>query len=45
MLQEKDVFEKKIKPALLYVGTLGAILSAVVYIITMIVMIMGVQCY
>ena len=37
------LFEKKIKPILLYVGTIGAILMAVAYIILMLVLILGFQ--
>jgi predicted RNA-binding Zn-ribbon protein involved in translation (DUF1610 family) len=34
-------FDKKIKPVLLYVGTIGAVLSAIAYIIIIITMIFG----
>lgn len=37
------LFEKKIKPILLYVGTIGAILMAVAYIILMLILILGFQ--
>ena len=37
------LFEKKIKPILLYVGTIGAILMAVAYIILMFILILGFQ--
>lgn len=37
------LFEKKIKPILLYVGTIGAILMSVAYIILMLILILGFQ--
>lgn len=36
-------FEKRIKPLLLYVGTIGAIAASVAYIILMVVMVIGFQ--
>ena len=36
-----SLFEKKIKPVLLYVGTIGAVLSAVAYVILIFTMIFG----
>jgi len=38
---KNDIFEKKIKPILLYVGTIGAIAMSVAYIICVFVMIFG----
>lgn len=34
-------FEKKIKPILLYVGTIGAVLMSIGYIILMFVLVLG----
>lgn len=39
----QKVFEEKIKPILVYVGMIGAILSAIVYIIAVITLIFGFQ--
>ena len=45
MMENKGIsttlFEKRIKPILLYVGTIGAILSAIAYIILILTMIFG----
>lgn len=38
---EQSVFERKIKPVLLYVGTIGAILMSIGYIILMLVFVLG----
>lgn len=40
-MEEKTFFERKIKPLLMYVGTLGAILMSIAYVITVIVLIYG----
>lgn len=39
--ENKTVFDKKIKPVLMYVGTIGAILMAIAYVITVFVLIFG----
>lgn len=39
--EKKSVFDKKIKPAITYVGTIGAILMSIAYVITVIVLIFG----
>ena len=41
MISNKKIFEEKIKPILTYVGTIGAILTSVAYIITIVVLIVG----
>ena len=38
---EKDIFEKKIKPVLTYIGAIGAILTSAAYIVLIIVFIRG----
>lgn len=37
----RDFFEKKIKPLLMYVGTIGAILMSIAYVILMFVLVFG----
>lgn len=39
--QRKNTFESKVKPLLTYVGTLGAILTSIAYIILVVVLIFG----
>lgn len=39
--QRKNAFESKVKPLLTYVGTLGAILTSIAYIILVVVLIFG----
>lgn len=40
---DKDVFEKKIKPILTYVGAIGAVLTSIAYMIMIVVLIRGFQ--
>lgn len=41
MMSGKDLFEKKIKPVLTYVGAIGSILTSIAYIVTIIILIVG----
>jgi hypothetical protein len=41
MISNKKIFEEKIKPILTYVGTIGAILTSIAYIVTIVVLIVG----
>lgn len=41
MLSGKDLFEKKIKPILTYVGAIGSLLASIAYIVTIIILIIG----
>lgn len=41
MLTGKDLFEKKIKPILTYVGAIGSVLTSIAYIVTIIILIVG----
>lgn len=41
MISNKKIFEDKIKPILTYVGTIGAILTSIAYIVTIVVLIVG----
>lgn len=41
MLDRKSVFESKIKPLLQYIGTIGAILMSIAYIVVVLVLVVG----
>lgn len=43
MFTYKNTFEEKVKPFLIYIGAVGAVLAAIMYIATTIVLIMGFQ--
>ena len=41
MEKKNNTFENKVKPILLYVGTIGAIIMSIAYVILMFVMVLG----